>query len=114
MMVLTSQEKRKVIYGHVNFNYPVISNVHVVNKNSNQGTITNDLGLFESTVFVDHTLKFSHINLEKQEMTVTKSNISQRKIKIYLQEKTYALEEAVLDKPRGVFYIDLEIIAPQL
>ena len=113
-MILTSQEKRKVITGQVNFKHAVISDVHVVNKNSNQGTITTDLGFFEIPVFVGDTLEFSHINLEKQEMIVTESNISQKKIEIDLQEKTYALEEIIVEKPRSIFYVDPEIMPPPI
>jgi hypothetical protein len=111
-MILTSQEKRKVITGQVNFNHAVISDVHVVNKNSNQGTITNNLGIFEILVFVGDTLEFSHINLKKQDILMTKSFMNQRKIEINLQEKTYALNEISLAKPRSILYLDPEIMPP--
>jgi hypothetical protein len=111
-IIITGQEKRKTIVGHVKFNNSVIFDVHVVNKNSYQGTITDDVGFFEIPVFIGDTLKFSHINLEVQEMMVTNKMISESKIEIDLREKTYTLEEITLEKPRSIFYVDPEIMPP--
>ena len=109
-ILLAGQEKREVISGKVNYHSTRISDVHVVNKNSNQGTITNDVGFFEILGSIGDTLAFSHINLEIQEIVITKKILSESKIEINLQEKTYALEEIIFEKPRSIFYVDPEIM----
>jgi hypothetical protein len=107
-----SQEKRKTITGKVFFNEDAISDVHIINKNSNQGTNTNDFGLFEIPIFVGDTLEFTHINLKKEAFFITKEILAQEILKIDLQEKTYELEEITLEKPRSIFYVDPEIMPP--
>jgi hypothetical protein len=109
-ILITGQEKREIISGKVNYHSTPISDVHIVNKNSNQGTITNDVGFFEIPGSIGDTLAFSHINLEIQEMVITKKILSESKIEINLQEKTYALEEIIFEKPRSIFYVDPEIM----
>lgn len=109
-ILITGQEKREIISGKVNYHSTPISDMHVVNKTSNQGTITNDVGFFEILGSIGDTLAFSHINLEIQEMVITKRILSESKIEINLQEKTYALEEIIFEKPRSIFYVDPEIM----
>lgn len=109
-ILITGQEKREIISGKVNYHSTPISDVHIVNKNSNQGTITNDVGFFEILGSIGDTLAFSHINLEIQEMVITKKILSESKIEINLQEKTYALDEIIFEKPRNIFYVDPEIM----
>ena len=107
-----AQEKKKLITGKVLFNEDVISDVHIVNKNSNQGTSSNDFGLFEIPVIFGDTLVFSHINLMDKEIAITKEILKQEFVKIHLEGKTYQLEEITLEKPRSIFYVDPEIMPP--
>ncbi|TXD52920.1 MULTISPECIES: carboxypeptidase-like regulatory domain-containing protein [unclassified Polaribacter] len=111
-MIAAGQEKRKTISGYVFIHKSVVSDVHIVNKTAKQGTITNDLGFFEIPVFSGDTLAFSHLNLEIQEITVTQKMVSDTTIEIDLEERTYALDEITLEKPRSIFYIDPEIMPP--
>lgn len=106
------QEKKKLITGKVLFNEDAISDVHIVNKNSNQGTSTNDFGLFEIPVSIGDILEFSHINLNEKKVTITKEILENELIKIHLEGKTYQLEEITLEKPKSIFYVDPEIMPP--
>lgn len=55
-----------------------------MNKNSNQGTIANDVGFFEITDSIGDTLAFSHINLQIQEIVITKKILFKDKTEINL------------------------------
>ena len=104
------QENRKTVTGKVYFNENVITDVHIINKNSNQGSITNDFGVFEIPILIGDVLEFSHVNLKKKEIIITKDILEQEIIKIYLEGKTYELEEFTLEKPRSIFYVDPQIM----
>lgn len=104
------QKQKKNITGKVFYDGEVISDVHIINKNANQGTNTNDLGLFEIPVFIGDTLTFSHINFKDKKIAITKENIYNEILKVELEGKTYQLEEITLQKPKGIFYIDPEIM----
>ena len=109
-----SQEQHKNIIGKVFFNGTAITDVHVINKNSNQGTNTNDFGVFEIPVILGDTLVFSHINLKHKELAITKEILSTAILKIDLEEKTYQLEEITLGNRKSIFYVDPEIMPPPL
>ncbi|MFY9243179.1 MAG: carboxypeptidase-like regulatory domain-containing protein [Polaribacter sp.] len=106
------QEQRKLIQGIVLLNKNPIFDVHVVNKNSNQGTISNDFGEFEIPVVEGDTLQFKHINLEVAEIFITKNHFENSKIEVHLDEKTYALNEITLEKQKSIFYVDPQIMPP--
>lgn len=108
--LVNGQEKKKLIIGKIYFNNDPISDVHVVNKNSNQGTSSNDFGLFEIPVLIGDILEFSHINLDEKEIIITEEILQQEIVKINLEGKTYQLEEITLEKPRSIFYVDPEMM----
>ncbi|WP_227431581.1 hypothetical protein [Polaribacter reichenbachii] len=107
-----SQETRKVITGKILFDDEAVKDAHIINKNSNQGASTNDFGLFEIPVAIGDVITFSHINLQKKEITITQEIIDQEIFLITLKGKTYELEEIVLEKPKSIFYVDPEIMPP--
>jgi hypothetical protein len=110
--ILYSQEKRALISAKVYFDNEAISDVHIINKNSNQGTITDDFGVFEIPVLIGDILEFTHLNLEKKEVIITKEVFLDRTFEVNLEEKTYALNEITLEKPRSIFYVDPEMMPP--
>ena len=110
--IFYSQEQKKIAIGKVFFSGNAITDVHIVNKNSNQGTNTNDFGVFEIPVIVGDTLAFSHINLKNKKLVLTKEMLSKALLHINLEEKTYQLEEITLGKPKSIFYVDPEIMPP--
>ena len=108
--IFYSQNHQKNITGKVFFDDIVISDVHIINKNSNLGTNTNDLGLFEIPVFIGDTLVFSHINFKNKEIAITQEVLNKEIVTIVLEGKTYELEEITLEKPKSIFYVDPEIM----
>ena len=107
---LYSQKQNKIIVGKVFFNGDGVADVNIVNKNSNQGTNTNDLGLFEIPIMLGDSLVFSHINLKEKVIAITKELLSLEILKIDLEGKTYQLEEITIGQPKSIFYIDPEIL----
>ena len=107
-----SQETKKIITGKTFFNEDIISDVHIINKNSNKGSVTNDFGLFEISVLIGDVLEFSHINLITKEITITKEILAQEILKIHFEGKTYVLEEITVEKTRSILFLDSELMPP--
>ncbi len=107
-----SQQKQKIITGKVVFKGDVITDVHIINTNSNTGTNTNDLGLFEIPVKIGDTLAFSHINIKNKVIAITKEMLNQEIISFDVDGKTYQLNEITLGKAKSIFYVDPEIMPP--
>lgn len=104
--LIYGQEKRNLISGKVFFNKIAISDVHVVNKNSNKGTNTNDSGWFEITVNKGDTIQISHINLQKKLILITSEIILKRKLNINLEERIEVLDEITLGKQKNMLYVE--------
>ena len=100
-----SQEKRKLINGTIKFNSDFKGDVHIINKNTSIGTISNNSGWFEIPVMKGDSLFFSHINLKKKTILITEKNFLNGEIEIELEEKTYDLKEITFVKPKSMFEI---------
>lgn len=98
--------------GKVFFDKEPVSDVHIVNKNSNLGAITTDFGLFEISANIGDMLEFSHLNFKSDKIIVTKEISAQEIFSVTLKLKTYELEEIIVEKQKGTFYIDPEIMPP--
>ncbi|QVY65528.1 carboxypeptidase-like regulatory domain-containing protein [Polaribacter sp. Q13] len=107
--ILEAQEKRTFITGTTVLDSLAIADVHIVNKNSNIGTITNDHGFFEIPVKIGDTLFYSHLKYKHKQIVITDNIISARNLNIQLEENTVVLKEIVLEKQESIFYRDPEI-----
>ncbi|TVZ57384.1 hypothetical protein OD91_2705 [Lutibacter sp. Hel_I_33_5] len=108
------QEKRKLIVGKVLLKNHTTSDIHVLNKNTNRGTIINEKGIFELPIKKGDSIYFSHINLNDKLIVITKEIISENNLNVQLSEKTHVLEEIVLEKSKSIFYLDKEIMPHNL
>ncbi|MGK0414215.1 MAG: hypothetical protein ACJA1B_002437 [Polaribacter sp.] len=106
------QTSKKIISGKVFFDKEPVSDVHIVNKNSNTGTITTDFGFYEISTNIGDVLEFYHLNFKTDKIIVTKEILAQEIFKITLKIKTYELEEIIVEKQKGTFYLDIEIMPP--
>jgi len=104
------QKKNQLITGQLFFDKEPVSDVHLVNKNTNKGTISNDYGLYEISASIGDVLEFSHLNFITEEIIITKEILAQAIFKITLKLKTYELEEIVIEQKKGTFYVDPEIM----
>ena len=107
--LLNAQEKRRLKIGKTVLDSLLVANVHVINKSTNIGTISNDNGSFEIPVYVGDTLFFSHIKYKDKFVVITDKTINKLNTNIELEEKTFLLKEIVLEKQRSIFYQDPEI-----
>ena len=105
-----AQKSNQITTGQVFFDKEPVADVHIINKNSNNGTISNDFGLYEISVSIGDVLEFSHLNFMTENIIVTEEILAQEIYKITLKLKTYELEEIVIEKQKGIFYVDPEIM----
>lgn len=90
---LFTQEERSKIYGSIQVNEENAADIHVINKNSNKGTITNANGYFQIPVKTGDTLIFSGIQFYNKELIIKDKHIIDKTINIKLTEKNNQLEE---------------------
>ena len=107
---VSGQTERTLLKGNVLLEDISISDVHVVNTDTNIGTITNEKGVFEIPTKIGDSIRFSHVNLKDKIIIISKDIILEDEFTIQLTEKTYSLDEITLQKPRSIFYIDPEIM----
>ncbi|WP_405604275.1 hypothetical protein [Polaribacter sp. Asnod1-A03] len=106
---LNAQEKRTFIKGKTLLDSITNFDIHVINKNTNIGTITDSNGSFKIPVKVGDSLYFSHLNLQKKIVLITDKILTDETITVPLDEKTETLNEIVLEEPKSIFYVDPEI-----
>jgi len=70
-----------------------VKNIHVINKNSNKATVSNQYGEFKIPVRVNDILVFSGIQFYSKEVRITQQLIKSKKITIELFQKINELEE---------------------
>jgi len=99
---LFAQEERVSISGKTKNNYSTIENVHVYNKTSERGTVSNPLGDFTIFVKVKDTLIFSNIQFENQQLIITESHLKNNYLIIRLKQKNNKLEEVVLIESKNI------------
>jgi hypothetical protein len=104
------QKSNHLITGQLFFDKELVADVHIVNKNSNIGTISNDFGLYDISASIGDVLKFSHLNFMTEEIIVSEEILAKQIYKITLKLKTYELDEIVIEKQKGTFYVDPEIM----
>lgn len=104
-----SQKKRKTISGIIKLDSIAVRDVHIVNINTNVGTVSNDNGFFEIPVQISDTLQFSHINYKKKRLIITADNSTSLTMLILLEERIDQLNGFTLEKPRSIFYVDPSI-----
>ena len=91
-VLLYSQEQR-ALFGTVMDSLKVIPNVHIVNLNSKQGTISSDDGSFKIFAKVGDTLALSSIQYQKRKYNVRNNSFSFQGLDLYLISKVYVLKE---------------------
>jgi hypothetical protein len=114
IVIMYSQEKRKLISGKILLENTIITDVHIINKNTKLGTITNDDSWFEIPVSIGDSLQFTHVNLKEKHIVITKEIFRKKTLEIELEEQTYSLNEITLEKPRSIFYKDPEMMPPKV
>jgi hypothetical protein len=107
---ILSQEERKFITGEIKLDSFPIHNVHILNRTTNTGTVSNDLGMFMLPVKLGDRLSISHLNLKNRTISITKKNIDALAISIALTNQATLLRAFTLKKTRGIFEQDKDIL----
>lgn len=109
--LMLSQEKESIeIYGSISLDSIPLENVHVINKNTSIGVITNTKGEFKILVSKTDTLFISHINIDNKEISISEEIYTSKKIVLNIEASSYALDEVFLKKRRSIFYVDPQIM----
>ena len=105
-----SQDKRELLLGIVTNDSTSVEGIHIYNKNTNRGTITNNDGVFSIYVKENDTLLVSGIQFYYREIKITKDILHAEKIKIDLFQKINELEEVELKSHNliGTITVDAE------
>jgi len=88
-----AQEKQTVISGKISSDSLSVENIHIINKNSNKATISNQYGEFKISVKVNDTLVFSGIQFYTKEVLITQLLIKSNMITVTLFQKVNQLDE---------------------
>ncbi len=93
-----AQEKRKFLYAKITDNIAEISNAHIINTNTNQGTYTNEGGEFRILAKPNDSLKISFVGY-KTKVIVVKPNHFWMQINSFILERNIIeLDEVALKK----------------
>lgn len=112
---LFSQGIRVKVSGEVKSDSIAVENVHIYNKSSNRGTISNANGKFQISVKLNDTLLFSNIQYAKRRVIISKRHLERNYIKVSLTQSTNDLEEIVvrnMASSLGLPNADKEPLAP--
>jgi hypothetical protein len=90
------QKERTVVFGTITSDSISLENIHVINKNSQKGTITNKYGEFKIPAKENDTLIFSAIQFEYKEHIISTKEINLKKIVLKLAPKINSLEEIIV------------------
>lgn len=88
-----AQKKRVIISGTIINDSKSLVNIHILNKNSRKGTISNNQGKFRIPVKVNDILIFSGVQFYKKELLITNIIVANRRITVTLFQKINELDE---------------------
>ena len=90
------QAERTIVFGTIKSDSISLENIHVINKNSQKGTITNNYGEFKIPVKENDTLIFSSIQFEYIEHIVSTKELKSKTIVLKLSAKINNLDEIIV------------------
>lgn len=94
---LSAQENPILIQGLIMHDSTALENVHVVNKATNKGALSNDRGEFQMFAKENDTLLFSSIQFVTKKLIINKEHLKNKALKIHLSQKNNVLKEIVLE-----------------
>ena len=110
--MLTAQESNNVLKGQVvdAETEKALSAAHVINLNTVEGTITNDIGNFEIPARVNDTIMVSYLGHTSIKIKITNDLLKGNELLISLYEKSEQIREVVIKSTKliGVLEIDVK------
>ena len=92
-----AQERTVILSGKITSDSLTVENVHIINRTSQRGTLSNALGAFKIYVKEKDTLIFSDIQYVYKIIIINKNHINSKKITIKLLQKNNKLPEIVIE-----------------
>jgi len=104
----SQDQKNAVIFGVVkDINEKGITNTHIYNATSKQGTITDKKGAFHLIVKKGDWLQITNVQYKTKRFRVTNTIVKEKTIQIYLFGITNQLEEVIIEKKmKGFLSLD--------
>jgi len=87
-----AQIVRRSIIGRISNDSISVESIHIVNKNTKKGTISNKYGMFKIPVKVNDTLVFDGIQFQKKELRITKKMFKSKTVDVILAQKINKLQ----------------------
>jgi len=88
----SAQVVRHSVIGHIDNDSLSVENIHILNKNTNKGTISNKYGMFKIPVKVNDTLVIDGIQFQKKEFIVTDKIFRNKAFDLTLLQKINKLQ----------------------
>ena len=98
---LHAQNRRKIMHGKVVSDSLSVNKIHVINKTTEKGTLTDQYGDFAIPVKVGDTLVFSAVQFEIYRKVITTIDLQKIQVIISLKPRVNLLDEVVI-KPISV------------
>ncbi len=92
-----AQNKGVLISGEVKNDSSSIENVHILNLNSNIGTLSNVFGMYKIPVKLNDSILFSDIRYETKILIITEEHLRGNPLKVSLKIKNNQLDEVIID-----------------
>ncbi len=103
------QVNRILILGKITSDTTAVENVHIINKNSQKGTISNKNGEFQIPVTKNDTLIFSAIQFKYHELIITQALLNSKEIIIKLTNELTILDEVLVKQHNLSGYLQNDI-----
>ncbi len=92
-----AQDRNTILFGKVISDSLAVENVHIINKTSKKGAVSNPKGDFEIVVKINDTLLISGIQFYLFEVKITQEVLEREYIEIDLLQKINTLDEVELN-----------------
>ena len=97
-LTFCAQQKYTIISGKIIDTLGIVKNANIININNNQGTFSNDEGLFRIFVAIGDSIQISSIQHVSQKIKVEKRIFEEKNIEIKLKLSTFILDEFELKR----------------
>lgn len=95
---LVAQDNEFMLDGTVKSGSISVENAHVINLNSNMGTVSNEKGYFEISIKFNDTIQISELRYITKTVIIDESHLKTKSLKVILQIKVNELDEVIIDK----------------
>jgi len=109
-VLIIAQKKQYLLKGKVQDSIEIVKNANIVNLKTKDGASSNDFGGFQILASIGDTLLISSLQHYTLYQTITKEDITNKELSIYLTSKRHQLKEIVLKKTNltGSLILDMK------